>query len=333
LTVEWRCTPGTVQRAYQELAQQGLLVTRPGQGTHVVNSLPSDDHTPLRRAELVHSAEEFLLESLSSGYSAMEVEGALRTALEHWRSMEKKPAPAAPTYTLRFAGSHDLAVGWLSSHFGEIVPHCNLDVVINGSLGGLISLVEGRADLAGSHLWDEESDSYNDAFVRRLLPGKVVAIVTLADRRLGLVLPPGNPLDVHELKDLFHSGVIFANRQAGSGTRVWMDAQLNRRKLKDAELHCYGQEFRTHSEVARSIAEKQANAGLALQASALQYDLEFIPLVNERYDLVIPQEKLDLPAIKKLMTWLQSPKAREIVSSIGGYSSERTGQVRWEGSL
>ena len=86
-----------------------------------------------------------------------------------------------------------------------------------GSLGGLIALAEGKADLAGSHLWDAESDAYNAPFVRRLLPGRRVALLTLARRRLGLIVPPGNPAGLAGVADLARPGVRIVNRGRGHG--------------------------------------------------------------------------------------------------------------------
>ena len=137
MTVEWGCTPGTVQRAYHELAIQELVVSRPGQGTHVVHQLPRErDDTPLRRAGLVHRAQSFLLEVLTAGYTTGEVETALQLALDQWRVISEQPSPAIQG-KLRFVGSHDLALAWIAAHFPEIAPHYSLELQFSGSLGGL----------------------------------------------------------------------------------------------------------------------------------------------------------------------------------------------------
>ena len=182
----WGCTPGTVQQAYKELARQGLAVSRSGQGTRVGTTLPATppDKTPLRRASLVHQAEAFLLEVLAAGHTPAEAESAFRAALDRWRALSAETS-VAPAQTLRFAGSNDPALSLVASRFPAICPGCTLDVAFTGSLGGLIALAEGKADLAGSHLWDEESDSYNAPFVQRLLPGRRIVLLTLAHRRLG----------------------------------------------------------------------------------------------------------------------------------------------------
>ncbi len=328
MTGRWDCTVGTVQRAYQELTRQGLVVSRPGQGTRVVERLPAHAETPLRRASLVHRAEAFLLEVLTLGYSSAEVEEAVRQALDRWRTATRQPAPH-PVGSLRFAGSHDLVITWLAGHFGEIVPGYTLHLTFSGSLGGLIALAGGQADLAGCHLWDAESDTYNLPFVRRLLPGVRVALLALAHRRMGLILPPGNPAGVASLADLAQAGLRLANRQSGSGTRVWLDAQLHKLGLQAETIAGYNDEHQTHSEVARAIAEGEADVGLGLEAAARSYSLAFIPLTNERYDLVIPDASLETPAVAGLLNWLRSQAGKDLIRNFEGYDTGVTGSQEW----
>lgn len=330
VAADWDCTLGTAQRAYRELAESGLVVSRAGRGTHVVDKPPLEDDTPLRRAALVHRAEDFLLEALTVGHTPDQVEAALRLALDHWRTIARRPAQV-PEGVLRFAGSHDPALAWLAANFPEIVPQFSLQLGFTGSLGGLIALAEGQADLAGSHLWDEESDSYNEPFVRRLLPGRRVSLLTLAHRRLGLVVPAGNPASVRKLSDVLRPEQRFVNRQSGSGTRVWLDAAFRQAGLSPQDIRGYDDERLTHSEVARAIAEGNADVGLGLETAALVFGLDFIQLVLERYDLVIPAEALETPAVKRLVEWLGSTEAKRAIAALGGYETEETGRMWWIG--
>ena len=326
----WGCTPGTVQQAYKELARQGLAVSRSGQGTRVGTTLPATppDKTPLRRASLVHQAEAFLLEVLAAGHTPAEAESAFRAALDRWRSLSAETAVAS-VQTLRFAGSHDPAISLVASRFAEICPGCALEVSFTGSLGGLIALAEGKADLAGSHLWDEESDSYNAPFVQRLLPGRRIALLTLAHRRLGLIVPPGNPGGLTGLADLTRPGLRFVNRQRGAGTRVWLDAQLRRLGIPAASIAGYEREAATHEDVARAVAEGRADVGLGIEASALSYGLGFVFLATEPYDLVIPAEMWDTAPVQALATWLNTEDAHAVIAGLGGYETGDTGQMVW----
>jgi molybdate-binding protein/DNA-binding transcriptional regulator YhcF (GntR family) len=328
MALEWGCTIGTVQHAYQELAQQGLLVSRSGQGTRVVERPALPDETPLRRANLVHRSETFLLEVLTAGYTPAEVEAAMRQALDRWRVIVEEPAPAVGQ-ALRFSGSHDLAITWLASHFGEIAPGSELELNFTGSLGGLIALAEGRADLAGSHLWDEETDTYNLPFIKRLFPNRRVALVTLAHRQMGWMVAPGNPAGMQRVEDAGRPGLRLVVRQSGSGTRVWFDAALRRAGLESEKISQCAQEAKTHSEAARWIAEGQADAGLGLEAAARQFGLDFVHLNLERYDLVIPEASMQLPPVIQLIDWLKRPEARAALSDLGGYDLRETGRIVW----
>ena len=308
----------------------GLVVSRPGQGTHVVNSPQPAGDSVMRWANLVHRSEAFLLEVLTAGYSPEEVDVAICQAMERWQVIVQQPVPTE-SHALRFSGSHDLLITWLAAHFPEIVSDSRLQLGFSGSLGGLISLAEGKADLAGCHLWDEESDSYNEPFVRRLLPGKKTALVTLAYRRLGLIVAPGNPFNVLGLEDLVRPGMRFVNRQSGSGTRVWLDAALRRHGIDSGRIQGYNDERMTHSEVAAAVAEGQADAGFGLEAVAISYGLDFIFLVRERYDLVIPAENLEMEPVSLLVGWLASEKSKQALSHFKGYEARDTGRLLWIG--
>ncbi len=331
----WGCTPGTVQQAYKELTRQGIAISRPGQGTRIgAKPVELSGATPLRRATVAHQAEAFLLEMLSAGYTITEIERGFRASLDRWRALaEELPPPHGGV--LRFVGSHDPAVSLLAARFDRLCPGaaaCTLEVAYSGSLGGLIALAEDKADLAGCHLWDAQTDTYNEPFVRRLLPGRRVALLTLAHRRLGLVTRPGNPQGLTQLRDLVRPGVRFVNRQRGAGTRVWLDAQLQRAGVDPTLVIGYDREVTTHAEVARAVAEGVAEAGLAIEAVAVAYDLGFVRLTTERYDLVIPEEEWDRPALQALASWLSSADAREAIGALGGYETSETGRINWVAS-
>jgi putative molybdopterin biosynthesis protein len=230
---------------------------------------------------------------------------------------------------LRFSGSHDLALTWLASHFPEIAPGYTLQLTFSGSLGGLIALAEGKADLAGCHLWDEESDLYNTPFIRRLLPGKRAAAITLANRRLGLILQPDNPQEIEELSDLTRPGLRFVNRQSGSGTRVWLDIALRKAGIESSHVSGYQTEKLTHSAVAQAVAEGAADAGIGLEGAARSYGLDFLFLTHERYDLVALQSVMETPPMEALGEWLKASSTRQLIESLGGYDTSSTGQVEW----
>jgi putative molybdopterin biosynthesis protein len=327
---QWQCTPGTIQHAYQELAREGLLVSQAGRGTQVAGAIPQAktqaQHT-LRRANLVNRAESFLLEALTGGYQLDEIQRAIDMAMDRWRALSaQRETPA--TEVLRFAGSHDMVLNELARTFFEHhIEGVRFELVYLGSLGGLIALAEGKADLAGCHLWDAESNTYNLPFVQRLLPGKSVMVVTLAHRRIGLIVPTGNPQQILALRDLSRPGIRFVNRQPGSGTRVWLDAMLSSLGIAATQIHGYSDERLTHSDIARTVAEGQADAGLGLETAAVAYGLDFIYLNEEQYDLVLLEEVTQRLDVQSLIAWLQSVEAKQFIDQHPGYDSRFTGQT------
>ena len=328
MTEQWNCTTGTIMRAYQELARLGFVISHVGQGTRVVDQLPEQNQTPLRRAALFNRTEAFLLETMTAGYTPDEVEQSLRMALDRWRTFSSEPQQVTPE-VLRFVGSHDPAMALIAAHYGEANARYSLRLSFTGSLGGLIALAEKKADLAGCHLWDENTDTYNEPFVRKLLPGQKVALLCLAHRRVGLILAPGNPLKVKGLADLAEPGIRFVNRQQGSGTRVWLDAQLHRAGIDPLNISGYQDEKMTHSEVARAISKGQVDVGLGVETVALSFDLDFKLLATERYDLVIPSEKWELESVQALKAWLDTDQAKVAINNLGGYYTTSTGTITW----
>ncbi|RME72570.1 MAG: GntR family transcriptional regulator [Chloroflexi bacterium] len=328
LAEAWHCTIGTARRAYQELARQGLVTSRPGRGTHVAHEPPVAQAAPLRRAALVHRAEAFLLEALASGHTLPEIEQAVRLAMDRWRVPPHRDTPR-PEKTLAFAGSHDPLLAHIAARFHAIAPGWSLSLAFCGSRGGLIALAEGKADFAGAHLWDRETGQYNISFVRRFLPGRRTALVALAHRRLGLAVAPGNPHRLTGLADLPRAGLRFVNRAPGTGTRVWLDAQLAELGLSPAQIPGYETIAGSHSDVAQTIAEGRADAGLTVEYAAHAYSLTFIPLTTEQYDLVIPAENWSRPGLLALVQWLASSAARQELAALPGYDLSAAGQVRW----
>jgi putative molybdopterin biosynthesis protein len=265
---------------------------------------------------------------LAAGYTPDEIEGAVRLALDRWRALLQEPPPP-PERVIRFVGSHDPAIALIAARFGALAPDSTLDISFAGSLGGLMALARGEAEIAGSHLWDAETDTYNAPYVQRLLPGRRIALLTLGHRRLGLIVPPGNPGKITELDDL--PGVRFINRQQGAGTRVWLDAQLRALGIETACIAGYGESVATHSDVAQAIVDGRADAGLGVESVALAYGLDFVPLTTERYDLVIPASIWESPPVQALASWLASDMARAAIDALGGYDVRATGRVLWVG--
>jgi putative molybdopterin biosynthesis protein len=315
------------------LSREGLVVAHRGAGTRVTSSALQGKPEPWRWASLINRAETFLLDVIGAGHTPSEAENALSVAIARWQELQSrgKPEPVQihPESQLRFVGSHDLVVELLPRMLAVHSPAISLELKYVGSLGGLMALARDEADVAGVHLWDESSDSYNAPFVRRVLPGRVVVLLTLCYRSLGLIVEPGNPLRLHSLRDLAKPGVRFVNRQAGSGTRVWLDAQLKALHMAPSDIVGYADTERTHLGVARALAEGRAAAALGIQAAGAAYGLGFQPLTQERYDVVLPEEVWSTTAARQLVEVIRSAEFRDAVLALGGYDVAETGQEVW----
>jgi len=219
-----------------------------------------------------------------------------------------------------FSGSHDLALEKIAGHLRRHLTLLSLPV---GSLDGLVFLRQGLCQLSGAHLLDPGGE-YNTPYVRHLFPDRQVELVTLAHRTQGLLLAPGNPRSIRDLDDLPRHGLRFVNRNPGSGTRLWLDRELRRRGIEPAHIRGYDREVRTHSEAASLIEAGEADSALGLQAAAGQHGLGFIPLFEERYDLVLPRE--NERALAPLLDYLQSAAFRTGLNSLMGYNPAHSGE-------
>lgn len=325
--------PGTVVRAYLELEQERIVVSRRGAGTVVSDRVKDPALTRLHQRHLSSIVSTGILDALSLGYSPDELEAAFHLHLSRWREerraedISKQAGKTDSGNTLRIVGSHDLALNLLVGQLKSGHPEINVDVTPAGSLGGLIALQEERADMAGIHLLDEESGEYNYPYVKHVLPGREMAIVHLAYRIQGLMFARDNPKRIGSLEDLRRPDITFINRQKGSGTRVLLDLELRRHGILPLQVRGYEREVDTHMAVALSISRGEADVGLGIEAAARAGDIGFTPLFRERYDLVIPGPKYRSELLTPLLEIIRSEEFKNVVTSAGGYDTSQTGST------
>jgi len=233
--------------------------------------------------------------------------------------------PEELNQTIFAIGSHDISLDLLAQYlstYGRRLVSANV-----GSQGGLVALRRGETHLAGCHLLDAQTGVYNLAAVQQYLPDQKVRILGWVNRVQGLLVARGNPKNIKGLQDLVREDVIFVNRQRGAGTRILLDYQLSLLGISPAQIRGYGQEEYTHLAVAAAIASGRADCGLGIAAAAVALDLEFIPLFEEEYDLIIPSVYTEDDLLQPLFTLAQDEDFRKAVAQLPGYETSRMG--RW----
>ncbi len=227
-------------------------------------------------------------------------------------------------------GSHDPALDLLASELARRSPPMRLASTNAGSYGGLVALRRGEAHLAGCHLLDPATGVYNEADVRRVLPGRAVTLVHFAQREQGLIVPRGNPKGLRTLADLVQPGIRFVNRQRGAGTRMLLDHLLAAEGIDPSAIQGYDREQYTHLAVAADVDSGMADVALGIRAAARALGTDFIPVGMEQYDLVIPNEHLAHPPVAALLAILRDATFAEAVRAMGGYDTSRMGEVMAE---
>ena len=236
------------------------------------------------------------------------------------------PAPAQPE-GLIICGQ-DVILDILTRHMEKALPYIRFLRNYAGSIDGLMALYRGTANVATTHLWDSDSDTYNVPYVRRILPGHRTLIINLAYRMEGFYVAKGNPKEIYGWRDLTKHGVRFVNRERGSGARVLLDEHLRVLDIDHRDIVGYNQEEMSHLAVASSVGRGEADVGLGIEKTALQVrEIDFVPLQKERYDLVIRREDADKPHFQALLAALRSPAFRNEVSGMGGYDLSHTGEI------
>lgn len=227
--------------------------------------------------------------------------------------------------TIFAIGSHDMTLDLITQFLarrGRRLASANV-----GSLGGLVALQRGQAHLAGSHLLDPETGEYNVSYIRRYLPEVPVRVITLVGREQGLMVRAGNPKGLRGLEDLRRADVSFVNRQRGAGTRMLLDYHLQRLNIEPTQVRGYDQEEYTHLAVAAAVAAGRADCGLGIPAAAQALGLDFVPLFQERYDLVIPVEHYESALLAPLLALLHEAEFRRAVAALPGYDVTEMGKL------
>ena len=225
--------------------------------------------------------------------------------------------------TIFAIGSHDLTLDLLAQFLAQN-DRCFVSVNA-GSLGGLIALGRREAHLAGSHLLEPETGEYNLAYIRQYLPGIPVSVIGWVGRKQGLIVPSGNPRHIRSLLDLARPEITFVNRQRGAGTRLLLDYHLAQLGIDPTRIQGYAREEYTHLAIAAAVSSGRADCGLAVAAAAQALSLDFIPLFDELYQLVVPRAFLDSPLLAPLFELTRNDAFRRAILALPGYDLSQMG--------
>ena len=229
--------------------------------------------------------------------------------------------------TLVVIGSHDPLLDELADMLHLENPELYMSSSHVGSMGGIMAIRRGEAHAAGCHLLDTADGSYNRSFIRKYFPKGDVRLISCVGRQQGLMVARGNPLNIRKFSDIARDGVRYVNRQKGSGTRILTDYLCKREHVDASAIYGYDREELTHTSVAAQIVSGSADAGMGIYSAAKLYDLDFIPICIEEYDLIIPDHAWDTPMVRSLLTILKSDVFREKILSLGGYTVDNPGEV------
>lgn len=227
--------------------------------------------------------------------------------------------------TIISIGSHDIVMDIINDElikesFGKI----NLSSTHVGSFQGLLSIRKGESHISPIHLFDVESETYNIPFINKYIDQNV-ALIKLVKRTQGLIVKKGNPLNIKSIKDLVN--VRYINRQKGSGTRILFDYLIKKNNIKKSDINGYEREEFTHMSLAKAIDNGDADCGLGVYSAAHIFDLDFIPICEEDYDLLLKEDMLESKYIEHLLSTINKESFRKRVENLGGYNLKNMGEI------
>ena len=233
--------------------------------------------------------------------------------------------------TLVAIGSHDNIIDILANLLHKGSKAIRVSSAHVGSMGGIMAIRRGEAHLAGSHLLDEETGEYNISFIKRFLTDIPLQLINLCYRQQGLIVAKGNPKGITGFKDVAERDLSFINRQNGAGTRLLTDKTLKDLELSPSDINGYDHEEYTHMSVAASIANGSVDCGMGILAAANALKLDFVPVAEERYDLIVPKQFLGDTKIEALLDVIRNNNEfQKLVMALGGYNLRDSGKIMYE---
>ena len=223
--------------------------------------------------------------------------------------------------TLTIIGSHDPIIDEIT----DIMKREQPDTVVSsshvGSMGAIMAIKRGEAQMGAIHLLDESTGEYNNSYIAKHFPHGGVKLLKGVKRVQGIMVAKGNPKNIKSFEDMARDDISYVNRQKGSGTRILCDFLIKDKGMDASKIYGYEREEFTHTAVAAQIATGTGDAGLGIYSAAKTYDLDFIPICNEEYDFLIAESALGSERIKRFIDALHSEELKTRLENLGGYET------------
>ncbi|MDF2557359.1 MAG: molybdenum cofactor synthesis protein [Bacillales bacterium] len=219
---------------------------------------------------------------------------------------------------LAFNGSHDMTLDivsslWKKQHVTQMVS------THTGSMAGILAIKKNEAHVAGIHLLDPETGEYNLSYVKRIAANDGLVLQPFLKRSQGWILPKGNPLNIRSIGDIVSTNADYVNRQKGAGTRILLDQLLQKSGVDSTSVKGYHREFFSHLGVAAEVRDSETAVGMGIYSVSKIFDLDFVPVADESYDLLMRREFYESVTGQALMQLLRSDELRNEVEKLGGY--------------
>lgn len=220
----------------------------------------------------------------------------------------------------------DPALSLMRAHLPRLDRSCRAHTVPASSQQALEALRAGRAHIAGTHLVNAAGEPDLDP-AREALRECGGRVVTFALWDQGLVLAPGNPRQIRSLADLTRPNTVLVDRPAGSGSRILLETSLAREGVPSAAVTRASFEAQSHAEVCQAVHMGLADAGVAVASLAEDAGLDFLPLGEVRFDLVVRADAEEHPAVRVLLALLEDARFRKELGALPSYVLRATGDV------
>ncbi|MDF1511387.1 substrate-binding domain-containing protein [Robertmurraya sp. DFI.2.37] len=247
--------------------------------------------------------------------------------VERFKKADSSAGMNEQALSLLLAGSHDFLIEHLIKYVTKQANFLSIQPTYIGSLEGLMMLYRGNCDVAAIHLLDPSSGEYNLPFIKLFFVHEPLTVIRLASREQGFIVAQGNPKEIQDFTDLTRKEITFVNRQKGSGTRFLLDSHLAKENIEPSAIKGYSNEEWNHLSTATYISRGIADVGLGIRSAAEQLNLDFIPVANEQFDLVLRWNKKNKDALQHLLDIIQLTSFKESIRSLKGYNTHEFGKI------